>query len=651
MRIAQLQLNNWIRFKGPHDVRFENAVHAVVASMKDDPERSNWIGKSSFLEAFAFVLYGWHRFRTEDEWITRGESEGSVGVLLTDGTSIMRVRKRGKSTQLMVSSGGDSKTAAGETAQKLIVEKLGLTQEDFFATCFFEQKKMSGFITAKPADRMALIAGWFGLERLQKAEEVERAKLSELTKADAACMARRGLLQMHAEELRSTHELKGSTEAAVEQELLARETTLAAKRDTARAEVEAMRCKVAAVEAAAKVAAQRESYNRNKADLDALDKKVKGLPKPTLADLEAARARAKQASEQNYHAIKELELAKRLACGQFGGQCPVDQQPCPVALEINQRGVENKERQQKIAKVANEVNVDFRTKDLELKQLEDDARAADAMRARYDANKQYLAMQAKLLEPEVHVVTDAQAGDVYALQREADEAEQLLRNVIATRATLARNWKEQEKIAGDRHEVLKAIETHRAALAIFGRNGAQRRIAERALADITTDANRRLRDAGIDLEVSITWARETKGLATACDECGVAFPSSTKVRECERCSAPRGPKLDERLDVELSDRSGAAEDLAGVALNLAAGAWLRRTRGSSWGVAFIDEPFGALDAANRRAFATHLATMLRGDYGFEQAFVIAHDVGVMNALPARVQIVGDADSSRIEGYI
>ena len=67
-----------------------------------------------------------------------------------------------------------------------------------------------------------------------------------------------------------------------------------------------------------------------------------------------------------------------------------------------------------------------------------------------------------------------------------------------------------------------------------------------------------------------------------------------------------------RLDIELSDRSGAAEDLAGAAFQLSASAWLRSERNSAWSVALLDEPFSQLDAGNRRAFATHLAAMLSG---------------------------------------
>ena len=158
-------------------------------------------------------------------------------------------------------------------------------------------------------------------------------------------------------------------------------------------------------------------------------------------------------------------------------------------------------------------------------------------------------------------------------------------------------------------------------------------------------ANAALREAGIDRSVGVTWARYGEGLASSCEECGAPYPSSTKVRECSWCGAKRGPKMVERLDIEPSDRSGAADDLAGIGVRLAASAWLRERKQIQWSNACIDEPFGSLDTANKRAIATHLTSMLGGKYGFVQTFVVAHDRIVTDALPRRIEVVGAKDKT------
>jgi hypothetical protein len=182
---------------------------------------------------------------------------------------------------------------------------------------------------------------------------------------------------------------------------------------------------------------------------------------------------------------------------------------------------------------------------------------------------------------------------------------------------------------------------------IFGKNGAQRVVSERALSEIEDGANDMLRACEIDLSVRMDWSREGEGLAKVCEACGSPFPSSAKVKECKRCGAKRGANLINKLDVVLSDRSVAAEDMAGGAIQLSASAWLRKDRHSAWGTALIDEPFGALDAVNRKAFAGHLHTMLSGSYGFEQGMIVSHTPDTMYALPGRIEIFSDAGDSTI----
>lgn len=104
----------------------------------------------------------------------------------------------------------------------------------------------------------------------------------------------------------------------------------------------------------------------------------------------------------------------------------------------------------------------------------------------------------------------------------------------------------------------------------------------------------------------------------------------------------------EELEPVISDRSGAADDIAGLALQLSAASWLRGNRSSNWGSVMIDEPFGALDETNRSQLATHLHLMLSGPDSFDQAFVVAHDARIMEALPARITIRNDGTTSRIE---
>lgn len=181
------------------------------------------------------------------------------------------------------------------------------------------------------------------------------------------------------------------------------------------------------------------------------------------------------------------------------------------------------------------------------------------------------------------------------------------------------------------------------AAAILGRSGAQRMAAEGALSEIETGANARLQRCGVGLSVRVSWDREGAGLARACGACGEPYPKSEKVKTCPRCGEERGPHVVQKLEYELSNRSGAADDMVGIAIRLAASEWLRRQRGAAWSVALIDEPMGQLDAAHRRAVGQQLGQMLASE--FEQSFVISHSSRDADMLPGRIEVVGGADSS------
>ncbi len=184
------------------------------------------------------------------------------------------------------------------------------------------------------------------------------------------------------------------------------------------------------------------------------------------------------------------------------------------------------------------------------------------------------------------------------------------------------------------------------AVQLLGKAGLQQKLGEIALANVETGANAMLLSAGIQLTVQVLWAVHHQGLAKHCDKCGTAYATSARVKACTRCGATRGPNVTAKLVIDLSNRSGAAEDLAGIAVGLSASVWLRSKRAASWGSVCIDEPFGALDQHNKKALSVHVASLLK--QSFSSAFIVAHDREILDALPQRITIVGTDKGSTIE---
>jgi DNA repair exonuclease SbcCD ATPase subunit len=649
MRLERIRMRNWLRYAGEHSISLDGTIYGIVGQYADDKRRSNWSGKTSFVEAIRFALFGVHRAAREDGWITRDKESGFVELVTDNGWIIRRERKRGRVTQLTVEGPGGF--SVGDDAQDLLNQVVGFDKDDFEVTCWFGQKQLARLVLARPSERFDLMSGWFGLAPLQRCEENVRGKLSTLSIKASDLRTKRTALEAQLQRLASEYgavssdndELKKHLEESYEQALR---------------EVKAAKVKVDEAQA---MLAQQEEIRRTieqAAEFDRIVAKGKELNRQ-IAELSGTDAKEEEAREQLMQlraavvqAAENLKQKRSLARGEFDGRCPVAGIACPAAHEINAAMDRNRQMHDDAAAQYDEA---CRAEAAARRDVESAASNRDRL-VRLVAQRDSLRQQASALKSAVEAAKHAspiKASEVNVLRESAQAAQRELAVAEAKVEQVQHAIELMTQLHAELAEVVTQLATiadeervARAALRIFGRQGAQRRIAETALGEIEAGANEVLREAGIALEVRVLWGREGVGLAAWCGECGAPFPPSTRVKQCPRCGAERGPKVMDRLDVELSDRSGAAEDLAGAALQLSAASWLRRNREVSWSVALIDEPFGALDEANRRAFATHLVSMLRGRHGFEQAFVVAHDRDVLDGLPACLVVqAGDSGST------
>lgn len=641
MRIAKLKITNFQCFAGEHVLELESKVYAIVARMIDDAERSNWLGKSTLLEAIFFCLTGEHRQRTEDEFITRGADRGGVEITFDDGVRIARSRDRGKRTTIFYYPVDASKAAIQDEAEAMILERVGLSAADAKATYYFQQKQMAKFVTSDPAERMKMVAAWFRLEPLEACEARVRELAAGMEDSSKKIDGHLSAIAQREVEIAKAWPREKIVAAIPEWEkmLALRAGAIAGLEDELEKNATLLAGKARIVDFEQVI----EEGKKVKAELDG-----KHLPV-----LQAAWKEREAALMEVTTAVgilqRDAHQKQQLARGEFDGKCPVAGIECPARAPINASFEQNRN----LASAANAKCRAGAEKHAALRSEEQAARAefqaADRIRQRLDGLRE----QAGRLKPLAKAAAEAGEGqDPVAIRArlEKERGDSMDERAMIERlrgwlGELDRGEETRTTLAAKRAEIEKQLGTYREAAAIFGKRGAQRRVAEGALGQIEDDANEALKACGVGMVVEVRWSREGKGLASACEGCGHPFPSSAKAKNCERCGAARGPKLENKLEIVLSDRSGAAEDLAGGFVQLAASRWLRAERGTVWSTALLDEPFGALDAAHRRGFSAHLAGMLSGRYGFEQAFVVAHHASVLDALPGRIEIVSDGKHS------
>lgn len=624
-----------MRFGGEHIIELEPKLYGVVAEYEGDRDRSNWAGKSGFLDALGpFPLFGWHRFETEDEFIYRDAEECEVETTYDTGLSIRRSRARGRSTKLEVEM--DGKTLNGAAAQEAIDRAIGMSRDDFYATHFFQQKRMARFILARRSERMAIVNDWLQMDRLERAGALARGMYAKLLEKVEELSTE---LKTVNDELRRASDhvgypVEASHVAAIlpqmEDDLQQLETKVQLLED----ERNAASSRAVLREQHRRYNDQKNIVERLNAELAQAKNAASGI---TAEAAEKATADADRLRGEVAELVARDKSLSSIVDGRFDGRCPIICDECPAKEEIGSRRQEAAEQRNAVRHEAEAKNVQRTAKRLVIDTYTKNQSTISALTTRLEAASVLLAS----IEPD-EPMPEQSEEDVAKRYAEAVQAHTKGKNLVTLVQTLlARRAELQVEI----EKVQGLVDEEKIASLVLCRE-APKKIAKEALGQIERDANEKLASVGIDLAIRMEWERETKQLEPTCDRCGMPFGASAKVKECSRCHNPRGFKKDDGLDIVLSDQSGAAEDLAGIVVQLAAASWLRTKRSNAFGVIWIDEPFGSLDVSNRKALATHFAQLVMNSY--EQAFVIAHDRGVMDAMPGRILVTAGEHSSRVE---
>ena len=643
--IAQLGMRNWCCFKGQQTLKLTPTFYAVVAEGPVNPDESNWLGKSATLAAIDWCLWGRkpEHVRTKGDLITWGEKSMEVALDLSDGHVIKRTLGSSTPEKLYLFEPGKSPEQAlmGDEAQLAIARVLGLSKEDFLL-CYVTQGAMARMVHMDPGPRMDVVGSWIGLGPLEACEDDAAAVLGEFSKRIDA--------------KRREKDAALAVIAAADPEATSA-LTLDARILTVVGGIEEHERQLAHLRFAREKEREREQLASDAVRYDAIVREgselAKSLTSVTLGALvkdEQAAGITAGAAGREHDRVRDRTSARFVvAAGRFDGTCPLAGKACPApefvtretSANVTQRDADQRELEQR--------------ERVRTARAEEHHQAREAVRLRQHAEQRLrdLREEARRLKPQKEKFealggARAPTHDMSAISNAEVELERVRRHhavLVGASKQIEAKQKQVAAIDGELAQLEQAARIAGAAATIFGKGGAQRRMAEGALGDMEERANADvLGAAGIALQVGVVWSRETQGLAAACGQCGAAFPASRRVRQCERCGAERGPQMQNRLEIEPSARSGAADDLAGFAFQIGASAWLREDRIAGWGVCMLDEPLGQCDVANRKLISAHLPGIL-ARAGFGQGLVIAHHASILDALPGRIRIVSDGKHS------
>ena len=157
---------------------------------------ANGAGKSSLLEAIAWVIWGQGRAASEDDVIHQGEQEVMVDFVFCchqQTYRIIRSRYRGQVSslefQIKTDAGFRSLTGRGVRAtQQLILNHLKLDYETFVNSAYLRQGRADEFMLKRPSERKQILADLLKLDQYdqlaEQAKEQSRQLKAEISVLD-----------------------------------------------------------------------------------------------------------------------------------------------------------------------------------------------------------------------------------------------------------------------------------------------------------------------------------------------------------------------------------------------------------------------------------------------------------------------------------
>lgn len=652
MRIKRIELENWLAFKGSYFLDLPAGPIAVTATYINNPRRSNWAGKTAFLEAIRWALFGKHRKRTDDAIIHRGTPNTRVRLVFTDDLTVTRSKSMGKPVRLAVEHAGEKYTK--KLAQTQIVKILGLTDDDLCNTLHFAQGDIEAICDRQSSKRRDVVGAWLDLESWARVASRIRAR-SKLMRENLD-RARTNLERLDADAFEISDVVAWSEDEAgedLERSIGHAAGELFANRER-QSEIDVILEDVAADEIRAQ---NRIRFDRIRDDVDELKTKIRGLNLGDVKrELEEAAAAAEFAASGVIASERDVRAARQLVKGDFDGVCPVTCESCPIADDIR---ANTAAARTKLATARARYTDDKSTADdlkRAFRELETQHRAGIRLVDGFNSKRAELA---RIKESTPDAEPRRSDEEVTELKRERRALIDTALDIAGRYSVARRDARRFGHVIKKRAETAAEVAGFEAELRLYtiaarcvGPSGVPARIAERELGQLEERANVVLSDVGLSFRFS--WDRELRDRTPTCYDCGYRFKGQAD-KSCPSCQAERPLKRSDELGILVSDggpeedvktKSGGAKVLIGSAIRLAAGAMLRDIRDTRAAWATIDEPFGPLDAENRQALASSFAGLL-GSVGLEQAFVVSHDAALLDALPGRIEITREGSSSSI----
>lgn len=685
MFVRTMELEGFMPFRDRHRLNFEkDKIYGVQGQYNSDPAESNRAGKSSFIDAQVWCLFGESRAKKDVELVHTGAEFAEVTCELYDHVSdrslwVTRVRTADNKGYIeLLGAEGEKKRLSQEELNKFI----GMTYDEFLFTAFFKQDDIDQFMKADPQEKKEILLGW--IKEIDWAIYCARASEIKLE-----FKAEKERLQSILDEM-PTEELDEAAIIAETQEKQAEKVKLQADYEANGTRMNEINVQVN----------ELKTVNQKKVEAQNLANRIQQLKnrRPDSTKMTAAltqlngylakyaiitpeQAQEAQLKRDNYIStiatanadIRRIEGELSSASQTLTGTCPLLNSPCS-RIEPDPEVTAAKEKAINGLKAKVVRYQEFQTKSnqylaLYQKQIE------------WKQQKEKIELQVKAvneLESQIADMTNQHRELLKRIPQDADARMQELRaemTAISEDNTAIKNliteidqWVGQasEQIKNNRAakerkqatEMQLEVVTQQFADAqyveyMFGTNGIPSMELENSFQEIEDNANLILKKLKAPFYMQFDATRELGTWEPNCLACGEVFEKNERTHRCKACDTPREKKKRDEVSVTIFEQgqekkfymdSGGGKMLMSVAIRLALTLLARSRKGSRWGTIYLDELFGKLDSKNRKLMGDLITSALMNELGFEQIFIISHDPTIQSSMAEQIIINRDAGS-------
>jgi len=683
MKVRSVTLKNFLPFIDER-VDVPDGVTGIVGRWREDSARSNRAGKSAFLEAVNYALFGTSRAKKLNELVNRRAKKKEMFVEVEfdiDGEPFV-VRRGVKSGKGYLEVTGLDGAKSRESSE-YISEFVGISEKEFRLLNYVSQGDITSFMDMNSAQKKTYLTNWIEdpvwIEFENDAKRIHKEGVEEVSRLEGSIEN----LQSLAGETSIKEINKQRRELSNERRKL--ETgidSLQERRGNLNRVVVELRQRVSEVSAAMKTIhglnvarARVEKENepetiRSQIETVARDYKKKERKRDgietKLGKVKIDRIK-KSCKESRFRLATIDDEIRRLK--NDVAVCPILKEKCDrISKQSRDERIEKlraekprliksikgfEEREQRFDRLTKRVR-DLSDEILELKEtrgalesrlMSAEKRAEEIARIDNEFARVFKSFKVKSVDAletigdETAEGIDAATRSIEELDDEIKSANSMLNHVVAQsvslkeRAANARRIRTRLKSEKEKLARAKMILNDVAFVKfMFSKNGIPAEVSKTLFVEIESDVNFILAQLETGLQMRISTARELNRLESSCPGCGFNYDAPKSPKKCPTCKMKRARATRDELNFEILEGdsasgfhldSGGGKVLISLAVRLAIIRLLQRRMRNKCRFVVLDEIFGMLDERNRqRVFG--LVTQTLESIGIEQIFVVSH---------------------------